>query len=64
MAYNPEEEILGIINSNPGITYEELIYRTFPSPHTIWETLSKLKRTGKIKSVDIPGKKAKGWRII
>jgi uncharacterized membrane protein len=63
MNYDPEKEILGIIKTNPGVTYIDLVSQSIASTTGIWKMLQQLKTSGKIKSVSIKGRKAKGWRI-
>jgi hypothetical protein len=64
MKYDPDKEILGVIKANPTITYGELVYESIASPSMIWDILQTLRKSKKITSVPVIGKKAKGWVIV
>jgi hypothetical protein len=55
--------LLRLIKESVGVTYNDLVYLSPFSTQTIWHTLQELKKRNKIKTVPVPGKKAKGWRL-
>jgi hypothetical protein len=55
------EELLEIIAKNPGITYTDLIYKTKESSSGLWLMLMRMQKEGKIKTVVLPDRKAKGF---
>ncbi len=58
-----ENNLVKIIEENPGVGYGELVQLSVLSPTTIWKMLARLRKEGKIESVPVIGRKAKGWRL-
>jgi hypothetical protein len=59
--YELEYNIMFLIKNYPGITYSGLVSESPASTSSVWNEVCRLKKMGKIKTVDIKGKKAKGW---
>jgi predicted HTH transcriptional regulator len=58
-----ENNLIKLIEENPGVTYIELVSLSIVSPETIWKTLVRLRKEKKLESFSINGKKAMGWRL-
>jgi uncharacterized membrane protein len=58
-----EDNLFKIIEENRGVSYYELVQLSVLSPTTIWKTLARLRKEGKMESVPVIGRKAKGWRL-
>lgn len=56
-------ELLKVIEQNPGITYNQLVHTTIYQGETIDTTIRHLKKTKQVETFDLKGLTAKGLRI-
>jgi hypothetical protein len=58
-----ENNLVKIIEENPGFSYDELVKLSVLSTTPIWKMLARLRKEGNIESIPVIGRKAKGWRL-
>ena len=59
-----KQNILEIITKFPLCSYYDIVETSLYSPETINKTLQKLKKEKKVEPVEVPGRKAKGWKVL
>jgi len=59
-----ETDLIRIISVYAYPSYYDIVELSPYSPETINKVLTKLKKEKKIETIDVPERKAKGWKVI